>query len=347
MDTYLPWQIGLSHAGPQEGLRPPNPPNRTPSMSLQFSRSPRGQIGQGLFGLSPNEFIRIEFRGIRRKTMDHQPGRTLLQILLHAPPPMNRASIPQQINRSGNLAQQLTQELNHFLPSDIALVESRRQPQPSITGRDRNGGNNRQTIPPVTVPQNRRLPRRSPGSSHVGDKQEAAFVKECQMGAPLPGVFLYEATHNASSGRYLPRRVGWPAASVSGRSNANRPPRDARSRRHNKECRTTFSPRRQCVSTSIGRWHSRRLARRAPTYRPSGLFADSLAGRDGQRPVALSTHGLRTADNFGATAPPNSTRPPPAPRWHDSCGPNETCRWPFDAGAPKTLDSRLVSCSTS
>lgn len=61
------------------------------------------------------------------------------------------------------------------------------------------------------------VPFRGPRAGYVGDKQEARFIKEDQMGPTSPSIFLYAANGRASSGR-SPRH---PVAALGGRVSGN------------------------------------------------------------------------------------------------------------------------------
>lgn len=329
-------------AGPQQALRSFNPFDRMPNAMLQIINGERCCISELLLGIRPDIFIGIDFRGIGGKSVSMKSA-MLAQEYAHRAPAMNRSAIPHQVNRTPNLSQQLTQEHNHFLSGDIAAMELSIQGQVVATGRDCDARNNREPIPPVAMSQNRSLANRCPRSPDSGNKQKAAFVKECQVCAPFPGVFLYAARRNASNRRWRPRRVAWRVVLAFERSTATRWPRVARWLTGN-SAHQRFSPRwRQFVAGSTVRWDILPPARHALVGRQGEQAGACLDGKADRVWVAPLNRGARTVDSFDTSERRSSTRLRVVRIRRDTCNHVVAEQWHSAAVALMLQDFHVVS----
>lgn len=205
------------NAGPKQRLGGADFPDRSMHASSEITEVPGRRIGQGSLGLSPNEFVGIEFWSVGREPIDPETGMPLDESF-DASAPVDGAAVPEQDHGSPQVLQEMAQEANHFKPRDVGAVEPRIEAHSSAGRGDRKGRDGRQTQPFVQVPQLRRLSTGRPGVTNVGDEQEPTFVEEDQMRFPAKGVFLYVAIGSVSNGRWLPRRAPTPVAEASGRS---------------------------------------------------------------------------------------------------------------------------------
>ena len=174
-------------------------------------------VGQRIFGFGPHKLIGIEFGGIGRKSMHMEPL-VLANELLNDEAPVDGTAIPQQHNRSAQVAQKVTQETDDLHPGNIDAVEAEVKSKPMAPWGDGEGGDGRNPLPVVAVSEDRGLADRRPGLAHVRDEEESAFVEEGEMGPKSLGFFLTWAIPVSSSVRWPARFSAWPDAPASAMS---------------------------------------------------------------------------------------------------------------------------------
>jgi hypothetical protein len=89
-------------------------------METKSRETVRNAVGERPFKLRPNEFIGIEFWSVSRKevVMD---ARVLVQKLLGDAGSVRSAPVPQQDNRSSNMAQHVAKERDHLLGTNVLV----------------------------------------------------------------------------------------------------------------------------------------------------------------------------------------------------------------------------------
>ncbi len=130
------------NAGAKQRLGGSDFPDRTVHVSSENAEVPGRRIGQGPLGLSPNEFVGIEFRGIGREAMDAEAGMPPDEIL-NTSAPVDRAAVPEQDHGSPQVLQEMAEEAHHFQPRDVEAVEPRIEAHGSAGWGDRKGGDGR------------------------------------------------------------------------------------------------------------------------------------------------------------------------------------------------------------
>src|SRR3972149_2486396 len=121
MDTHLePWQIRGADAGTQPFRGALQPSCLCSKMETKSRETVRNAVGERPFKLRPNEFVGIEFWSVSRKevVMD---ARVLVQKLLDDAGAVRSAPVPQQDNRSSNMAQQVAKERDHLLGTNVLV----------------------------------------------------------------------------------------------------------------------------------------------------------------------------------------------------------------------------------
>jgi hypothetical protein len=113
-------------------------------------------------------------------------------------PPVHRAAVPAQEERTPEMAQARAQALR-----DVDSLEGLRLPvevQAQLLPRRRHGegGQGREAVMFVAVRDAWRLSGGSPGAAPGGDAPKAALIQEDQMGAQALDVFLSPAIGSAS-----------------------------------------------------------------------------------------------------------------------------------------------------
>lgn len=171
-------------------------------------------VRQIMAAQSPDSFIGIEFRGIRRKRFEMQPGKAPTQranrLALVLP-----AVVPQHDDRPSQMAQEMTQKrdrlaLLNVLPMDLVV-----QPNVSLLGTHRNGRDDRELLARRAVCQDWRLTDRCPGPRDTGNQLKARLVQEDQMGLQACNFFFTRGHawvfHRAiaAASRSIARRSGF------------------------------------------------------------------------------------------------------------------------------------------
>lgn len=245
-------------------------PDRSVHVSSEIAEVPGHRIGQGPLGLSPNEFVGIEFRSVGREAMDTETGMPLDKNL-NASALVDGAAIPEQDHGSSQMLQEIAEEAHHFQPRNVGAVEPSIEAHSLAGWGDRKSRDGRQAQPLVQVPQLRCSAAGRPGVTDVGDEQEPTFVEEHQMGSLLKGVFLYAAIGNASNGQWRLRRAPAPGAGASGRSSPVAPS-IARRVPDGSELGTVEQSGVRSEAASIRLLSSRRPAGQRPDVEPVALF---------------------------------------------------------------------------
>ncbi len=193
--------------------------------SLEFTEVAWDAVGHGALEVTPNVFIGVELRGVPRKTIRVEP-RVLLNELPHQNAPVLAATVPEEDHRATEVPKQLLKK-----PDDLGRLDVLVTMEPGVQGdaspprRDADRGDGRDLGPVSSTAQMRRVTPRRPGSDHAGHQQEAALIKERQMGATSCGLFLYAATETASTSRWLLHLSPGLASRASGNSSRGRPER--------------------------------------------------------------------------------------------------------------------------
>ena len=89
--------------------------------------------------MSPNVFIGVEFRGIRREAVHMESDATVGKVLLDQTPAMNRTAIPQQHDWRPKMALEVAQKLHNLNTCDVLAMKTNIQPQPAAAGRNGKG----------------------------------------------------------------------------------------------------------------------------------------------------------------------------------------------------------------
>ena len=140
--------------------------------------------------LSPDKLIRIEFGCVRGEAVNVQPGAVFSEVLVHQLSTMDRSAIPHQHDRSAQVPQQVAQELHDLYTGDVLSMELHIQTCSPMVGRNGEGGDRRDPVPPIAVVQDGRFPPWRPCPSNRRDQEEPAFVHECEIRAEASRFFL-------------------------------------------------------------------------------------------------------------------------------------------------------------
>jgi hypothetical protein len=92
----------------------------TPKLDNVFGRT----IGQRVFGFGPHKLIGIELGGVGWKSIHVEPL-VLIKETLDDEASVDGAPVPQQHNRSAQVAQKVTQEADDLHPGNIGAVETK------------------------------------------------------------------------------------------------------------------------------------------------------------------------------------------------------------------------------
>lgn len=91
---------------------------------------------------------------------------------------------------TAQVAQQVAQELAYLDLADVLTMKPVVQAEVLANRAHRYSGDDRDLVPLVPIPNDRRLAPRCPSAQHSRDQEEAGFVDEDEIGAQPPGVFF-------------------------------------------------------------------------------------------------------------------------------------------------------------
>lgn len=180
----------------------------------QLLWSVRPTVGHGALEVTPNTFIRIQFRGMRRKRNQMQTGRAT-QKLARRFSPMSLAVVQQNEQTAADLMQQLAEKHRDFFALDIVLVELAVQGAMEALRTDGDARDGRDPVVAITMTQERSLSDGAPRLPDRRDQEEARFVDKDDMGRQPGGVFFTwgqtDRFHSwmADSSRSTARRSGF------------------------------------------------------------------------------------------------------------------------------------------
>ena len=277
-------------------------------------------VGQRVFGFGPDKLIRIELWGIGWKSMHMEPL-VLANEFLDDDTPMDGAAIPEQHNRSAQMAQQVTQESDDLHPGNIGTVETEVESKSLARRGDGDGGDGRNPLPAVAVSKDRGTADRCPSLAHVRNEEESAFVEEYEMGPKSLGFFLTPATPASSSVRWLARFSAWPGVPAFAMSILN-PSSLATHDQSDRECRNVSRSAWQFAAESIVLWYIPLRQHHAPTVVGAAVFATWTTVAGAQGLVWAARRLPRLGESPGPNAPRSlSKRSASRPQTGTSCQP--------------------------
>ena len=172
-------------------------------------------VGELCFEMRPHPFIRVEFRRVAGKPFEMQTRAPRLQGL-DVRPLVNAAAIQHDDHLAAEMTQQGAEEDGDLDVADIlARMQMQIEANPAARCTDGDGGNRRDLVALVAVPDDWRLAPGRPGPPDIGDQQESAFVGERQMSLQALRVFFilvqrYRFQRSmAASSRSIARRSGF------------------------------------------------------------------------------------------------------------------------------------------
>jgi hypothetical protein len=146
-------------------------------------------IGQGPLGQGPDPLVRIEFRGVRGKVFDMETGMLALEFCQQFSVVRSRI-VEDRDHWTTQVPQEVAEEhANLFLPNvvEVKLVE---KVQVLALRADGDSRDDRDFVPPITMPMHGSLAARGPGLDDIRDQQEPGFVGEDDMGTQPSSVFF-------------------------------------------------------------------------------------------------------------------------------------------------------------
>lgn len=312
-------------------------------MNSQFSDMFVGAVRHVPFPMSPNLLRRIQLRRIRREPMHSEPTMSAKEVLGN-PTCMRSTSIPKQYDRPAQMTQQMPQKPNDFRAFDVMAMKTDIQSKPPKSRRYGQGGNRRNSIAPVMMPDYRSFSHRCPRFTDVGSKKKSAFIEKRQMGPMSFCVFLYAAKPAFSIGRWLFHPVQAPGVPVFDNSTQNHSAVSSRRQHKCNERRNESRSSGQSVSVSTSQWCSRRQGHLLANAAADHLFPAPIDGKVGPiYPdfVNLCSHPFDAPDSIEQL---NSTTLSTFLRLRGRRGPYEAVLWPGACDFPTVPEFHMVSC---
>jgi len=171
-------------------------------------------VGEPLFRELPDAFIRVELGGVAGEAIEMQPGEGATQrpdrVSL-----VNGSVVPHEDDWPSKMPKQVPEKGADLGVLDVLVVEGVVQAETSAAWAHRDRGDDRDSIAPLPVVEQRRLAPRRPGLAHTRDQEEARLVGEGEVSTQPRGFFLMRG-HScffqrsiASSFRSRARRSGF------------------------------------------------------------------------------------------------------------------------------------------
>lgn len=138
------------------------------------------------FEVAPHIFDRIEFRRIRGQSLDHDSLSRSSHVVFDQHAAMNRRTVPNNQDFSGNMPLEMPQELDHLGAFDAACIDLKIEPP------ERKATDDRKAFPVKGFMEHRSLPAQRPCARPRGAGAQSAFVDEDDS-APLLAGFFFKA----------------------------------------------------------------------------------------------------------------------------------------------------------
>jgi len=181
----------------------------------------RGAVRQGPLGLRPDELRRVEFGGVAGEPF-HLEARVGPEDASDPGARVDRGPIPEEDDRPSEVPEEGAQEGRDGPGGEVGRLKVDVEAQVLAAGRDGEGRQGGEAVPPLTVAEQGRLAAGGPGATDRRDEEEAALIEEGEMGPTSPRGFLYRASAPASTGRWRPRPAPGPGVRASGNSSPAR-----------------------------------------------------------------------------------------------------------------------------
>lgn len=190
------------------------------SLERQAEVPPELVLGVGttvrkpLFRELPDAFVRVELGGVAGEAIEVQPGEGATErpdrVSL-----VNGPVVPHEDNRPSEMAKQVPEKGTDLGVPDVLGVQGVVQPETPAVRAYRDRGDDRDSIAPLPVVEQRRLAPQRPGLAHTRDQEEARLIDEDEVSTQPRGFFLMRG-HScffqrsiASSFRSRARRSGF------------------------------------------------------------------------------------------------------------------------------------------
>lgn len=136
------------------------------------------------FEVRPHIFDRIEFRRVRGQSLDHDSTSRSSHVVFDQHAAMNRRTIPNDQDFSGNMPLEMLQELNHLGAFDAAGMDLK------IEAPERKATDDRKALPVKGFMEHGSLPAQRPRPCPRGAGAQSAFVDENDSAPLLAGLFF-------------------------------------------------------------------------------------------------------------------------------------------------------------
>ena len=293
----------------------------------------------------PNLLVGIELGRITREPLRPYP-RLLRQPDPHRLGPVMRvASIPHDCDGPSDVPRKMPEEFHHVESADVPVIRKEAEIEVALLAPRTfgDGADGRDAVAAVPGREHGCFPARGEGPPPRRHEHEARFVRENDVGAPTPGVFLCEAILHASNARFPPHPAHGRAVQVSGSSSPAAASRPAAHGRHSKLRQNASELAGQSGSRSKGRYASRALSGLAAEASPTPALACRSVREDApdgvwRKALPVRRGPLSASGRLKPASNPGTWQYPWATRLQRAVAP------PAVGGAPVQRHFLLVSC---
>ena len=181
---------------------------------MEFVKIVRPTLGEPALGVGPHLFIGIELGSVGGKRFQME-AREPPAHLAHALALVDAGVVPEQNHVAAKVVQQVFEKRAHLVVPDVVGVALEVEADVPALGRDRDSGDDRDSISSIAMAHDGGLASRRPGLAQHRDQEEPRLVDEDDVGAQPCG-FFFTRGHSrsrqraiASSSRSSARRSGF------------------------------------------------------------------------------------------------------------------------------------------
>lgn len=226
------WQPGRLEERPEQRAIPALASEGPSDSSGEIVGIGRCLVGQvGVLGVIPDLFRRVKVRRVAREPFDLNGALVTGKVapddgrLVHTP------TIPDENDPPSEMASKPAKEQHQVVPADVPFLKGPIEPNATALWCHGERADGRDPIVTRPLAEDGRLTPRSPGAPDERLQHEAAFIQKDHAPSGGAGVFLYAASADASTDRWLLRR----ALSTGGRASADSTRRPGGSSKHGRD----------------------------------------------------------------------------------------------------------------
>ena len=158
-------------------------------MTSEFVLGIRAPVGEGLFRQLPDAFVGVELGCVAREVVQVKARKTITESPDRLPL-VDRSAVPDQEDRTSQMAEEVTQELAHLGMLDVLRMETEVESKVTTARTDRDPGNDGDPVSPLPMANHRCASTWRPGLVDTRSHEETRLVDKDEVGTQPRGFFL-------------------------------------------------------------------------------------------------------------------------------------------------------------